>query len=214
MYDQYKSAVQFIIEEKRKNLYKEATFENIEHALKLLEENFCALPELEGIYELQTANKMHQKNVGEHTLSVVNNLPNSCFYERLGKAQKDIVKFAAYLHDIGKGPKEKWEEGIQMIYPDHPADAIPMLKRILTEEFLNIAEEEICLICLLVIYHDLMGEIIGKGRSIEELHSLGLDEQKLYMLAALSEADSCAIGSLWAFGISKKLEDLIDKVLR
>lgn len=191
-----------------------AKFENIQEALDMLENDFCILPELEGIYELYTENSMHLESVSEHTIKVVEKLPESRFYYLLNDEEKNIVKLSAYLHDIGKGPKTKWENGVQRVYPDHPADAIPMLKRILTEEFREITEKQVKYICLLVIYHDLMGEIIGKGRSIEELCSLQLSRRELYMLAALSEADICSICNSWMDDIFTKLNDLIDKVLR
>ncbi|MEM5667924.1 HD domain-containing protein [Bacillus cereus] len=80
------------------------------------------------MFELETDNKVHSDNVSDHTIKVVNNLEDNEYYRNLSENDKKLVKLSAYLHDIGKGPKSKWKDGIQVAYPDHPADSIPMLK--------------------------------------------------------------------------------------
>ena len=179
-----------------------------------IERNFCVIPELAGIYELQTDNEVHQESVSRHTISVVNNVKETIFFDRIGEKWKSVTLLAAYLHDIGKGPREKWENGIQRVYTDHPADAIPMVARILSEDVKKISYSEIRRICLLVAYHDLMGDIIGKGRAVNELLELDLNEKDLNMLAALAEADISALGVGWEYNIEEQLEELIEEVLR
>ena len=179
-----------------------------------IEHNFCVVPELNGIYGLETDNKVHKETVSEHTLNVVSNVKKTRFYNRLSEKWQNVVLLAAYLHDIGKGPKEKWGNGIQRAYPDHPADAIDMLNRILTEDIEDISDKEVKRVCLLVVYHDLLGDVIGRGRDKNEIYGLKLSQTELIMLAALAEADIRAIGGFWEYKIDEKLVDLIEEIMR
>ena len=212
--ENYLRAVDYIVNNREKCLFESAPFDNINHALIEIDRNFCVIPELEGIYELETDNEIHKETVSKHTISVANNVERTVFYSRLEEKWQRVVLFAAYLHDIGKGPKDKWEDGIQHVYADHPADAIPMVSRILIEDIKDLSYMEIKRICLLVAYHDLMGDIIGKDRDIRELYELNLSNKELYMLAALAEADIIAVNAGWEWSIEEQLEELIDEVLR
>lgn len=207
----YREAIKTIIDQRKEKEYNSCAFENIDDALKKLNENFCAIKELEDIFELQTANKVHSQNVSDHTIKVVHNLNNEYFND-LSEKNKKIVILSAYLHDIGKGPKSKWKDGIQPIYPDHPADAIPMIIRILTEEFKELSYHEIKTICLLVIYHDLIGDILENGRSEKELLDLEINCNEFNMLIALSLADISAINSFWKWKVQQKLEDFVEMI--
>jgi UTP:GlnB (protein PII) uridylyltransferase len=135
------------------------------------------------------------------------------YYNEAKEKDKNILKLSAYLHDIGKGPKSKWKDGKQPAYPDHPADAPEMLERILVEDFKEISEYEIKKICILVTYHDLIGEIIGKGRSMQQLIDIIENEKTLEMLATLNFADVSAINRLWRAEYRNKIEDLKTEVL-
>ena len=64
-----------------------------------------------------------------------------------------------------------------------------------------------------MVYHDLMGEIIGEGRDFNEILALDLNRKDLYMMAALAEADISAIGAGWEYCIEEQLEELINEVL-
>lgn len=210
----YLSLVNRIIEEREKIVYESPRFRDVENALLEIEYNFCVIPELSGIYELETDNKVHKETVSEHTLNVVSNVKKTGFYNQLSEKWQNVVLLAAYLHDIGKGPKEKWGNGIQRAYPDHPADAIPMLSRILIEDIEDISDKEVKRVCLLVVYHDLLGDVIGRGRDINEIYGLKLSQTELIMMAALAEADIRAIGGVWAYHINEKLDDLIGEIMR
>lgn len=213
LYQQYENLLRSIIDNRSNHIPENPLFHNIEDALSNIKSDFCILPELDGIYQLETDNKVHHETVSDHTLRVVRMLERSNFFGQLGKKSKNIVRLCAYLHDIGKGPKEKWSDGIQKVYPDHPADAIPMLERILSEEFAVLSEKEIQRICLLIVYHDLMGDIIYKERSKQELINLNLSKKELIMLAAITEADIGAICEAWTWELAEKLDSLIDQVL-
>lgn len=186
------------INDNRKVKRKNYSFKNIKDILLNIEKDFSAILELEGIFELETRNDVHSENVSDHTKKVVENLIEGDQFNNFDEVDQDILRLSAFLHDIGKGPKSKWKDGVQNAYPDHPADAAPMLIRILTEEIENLKPYEIRMLCLLVIYHDLIGEIIGKGRDIQQLFDVVKDEEEFSMLSALNYADVKAINSLWA----------------
>lgn len=214
LYESYQIVVRSIRENRNSINKGKCILKNIRDAIIQIKDDFCVIQELADIYDLKTDNYMHHESVSDHTITVVNNLPNTQYYTYLGEREKAIVKLAAYFHDIGKGPKEKWEDGIQKAYLDHPADALTMLERIFSEDFEEIKYEDYRDICLLVAYHDLLGDIIGNGRSEKELEQLELSINMLYMLATLSEADICAIGGTLSIDIRFKIQDLLNYIMR
>lgn len=207
-------AVKTIIEERSEEDENDFLFENIKDALNMIGSDFCVIKEMDDIYELETENEVHNENVSDHTKKVVENLKKNAYYKNLSETDKNIAELSAYLHDIGKGPKSKWKNGKQQAYPDHPADAIPMLERILIEDFEELSEDEIRKICLLVAYHDLIGDILERGRSKKELIDLDIEEQEFNMLIAISLADISAINALWKLMIGSKLTDFIEEIKR
>ena len=208
----FKELVKTIIEERQENEEDDFIFEDIEDAINKLGSDFCAIEEMAGIYELETENEMHNDNVSNHTNKVVEYVKKNEYIANLSKRDRDIVELSAYLHDIGKGPKSKWKNEKQNAYPDHPADAIPMLERILTEDFEELSEYEIRKICLLVVYHDLIGDILERGRSKKELIDLDINENELNMLIAISLADITAINTFWQFVFESKIEAFINEI--
>ena len=190
-------------------------FEDIKDALEKIEDNFCVLQELEDIFELETDNSINKENVSDHTKLVVEKLIELEQYKCFEENDQYILQLSAYLHDIGKGPKSKWawNEGIQKDYPDHPVDAIPMLKRILVKEFKNLSEEEIRKVCLLVVYHDIVGEVLEKGRDIQQVIDIIEDENELDLLIALSLADISSINKTWADNVIKKIGNFKKSIL-
>lgn len=214
LYEKYHDALKQIEKNRSNGSWKYAKFTDIDNSLDVLKDNFSILPELHGIENLETDNTVHSQTVSDHTLSVVDNVHISSFYNCLGEHDKKVVKLAAYLHDIGKGPKTKWENEIQRAYPDHPADAIQMLIRILSEEFKTLTSEEIRDICTLVVYHDLLGDILEKGRNKEELVRLNLEKRMLIMLAVLSEADIRSINKTWCFNYLNDVKLLLNEMMR
>ncbi|MGQ7146741.1 HD domain-containing protein, partial [Escherichia sp. SS-MK2] len=50
----------------------------------------------------------------------------SAFHD-LSERERLVVTLAAYLHDIGKGPKSRWKDGVQKVDDTHP---IKLNKRI------------------------------------------------------------------------------------
>ncbi len=213
--NKFENLIKRIIEKRKGNL-SNPKFQNIQDTIQKIETNFCCIDELAGIYELETVNEVHSENVSDHTLNVVKNLSTDSdnYYKNLSVEDKNIVKLSAYLHDIGKGPKSKWSDGKQKAYADHPADAIPMIERILSEDITELTEYEIQKICLLIVYHDLIGDIVGNGRSKKELFDIIQDENELNMLIAISLADVLAIRPDWYINITLSLNDLKEEVLK
>ncbi|RAT96979.1 DarT ssDNA thymidine ADP-ribosyltransferase family protein [Brevibacillus sp. Leaf182] len=192
------------------------SFLNVKDAIEKIKSNFSIIPELDGIHQLETDNKVHSNKVCEHTSEVVENLDTVSFYKDLNSVDQLIVKLAAYFHDIGKGPHSKWKNGIQKAYADHPADSLKMMERILIDEFRKLSDYEIRKICLIVAYHDLIGDILGpeQGRSKKELVDLGVDKNELFMLIAISLADIKSIDTNWFFNVKMKLPRFIKDISR
>ena len=120
-------------------------------------------------------------------------------YQKLTPWNQVLLEIAGYLHDIGKGPKSRWAAsgGRQQIDHNHPIKALPMLRRIFSEELARADVADLDLICRLVAYHDIIGGIVYAGRRIEELLSIITNETELDMLVGLSKADATAINPAW-----------------
>ncbi|BBO89901.1 DarT ssDNA thymidine ADP-ribosyltransferase family protein [Desulfosarcina ovata] len=187
--NQYEAAAKEVMETRSEESPDEAMFDSIEDAVDELDDDFCALPELAEINDLPTANQEHREDVGAHTRTVVDKLRNSDLFEALSDREKVLVEFAAYLHDIGKGKSPRDDQGRQRVDADHPARAISLVQRILTEDIETIDEEEVRQIILLVAYHDLIGDILGKGRDRQQLLDVIECAEDFDMLAALNCAD-------------------------
>jgi len=89
-----------------------------------------------------------------------------------------------------------------------------MLERILVEDFEKLSEYKIRKICLLVTYHDLVGDTIERGRSKKELIDLKITKKELNMLIAISLADISAINPMWNITINRKLPNFVKEILR
>ncbi len=72
-----------------------------------------------------------------------------------------------------------------------------MLGRILTEEVQEIDEASVRTLGKLVCYHDLVGDIVSKGRDRAQLSTIVESPGDLEMLVALAEADMAAVSTLW-----------------
>lgn len=202
----------------RKDIDKKFNFQNLTELLKAIDFDFCVLNELKGIFELETINEIHHENVSDHTLKVVQNVITSEYFKNCNENDQSILKLAAYLHDIGKGPKEMWKkyDFKQMPYPDHPVDSLLMTGKILLEQVENFTEYEIKMLCLLVGYHDLIGEIFGKGRDKKQLFDNIKTIKEFEMLNCLSYADVLSFNNLWSltygFRIIKLREEFLKQI--
>ncbi len=195
-------------------------FADLPAMLAGIREDFDVIKELSDINDLETANPVHERKVGEHTRDVVDNLKKYDPYNELTEEQQMLVTLAAYFHDIGKGPKEKWPDGKQLVYEDHPADSLKMLERILTEDVAQISAYEAKILCVLVAYHDLLGAIYGKPENEQRpeaeldriIREFALSEGDVKMLLLLSKADTAALVLLWATAICEHEGEILAKV--
>lgn len=174
-------------------------FSSLEEMRRCLHQNFNCLPETAELDGLETDNRAHFEDIGAHTQRVVAETMRSPEYSALSDHDRMLVEIAAFLHDIGKGPKNRWAayNGKQQLDPDHPIKALPMLRRILTEEIERIAYEDAVLLCKLVVYHDIIGGILFSGRKLEELLGIFETRPEFELLMCLGRADSVAINPAW-----------------
>lgn len=199
--------------ENRRNYQGSFAYDDIETLVSAINEKFDCIKELAGIYDLQSNNPVHPETVSLHTQTVVSNIKKTAFYRQTDSHTQKVLELAAYLHDIGKGPKEKWKDGMQPDYPDHPSDAIPMACRILTEEVKNISDEDVRTILLLVAYHDILGDCKFCGRDVEQVVKVIKSEAELDMLFAISEADICSINAGWYDDFMKVKDEYRQQIL-
>jgi hypothetical protein len=176
-----------------------AAFSNLAEILTALRSNLASLKETEELIGLETANDIHIENVDAHTQSVVKRLIDSDYFKELDPNAQLLCEVAAYLHDIGKGPKSRWaaKGGKQQAERDHPLRSVEMLVRILTEEIREIAPTDVRSLAKLICYHDLVGDILGRERDIAQLEDISETEKDLDMLIALGMADMRAISNSW-----------------
>lgn len=214
LYRIFEETTKSIIKERHNNVSNIYNYANKLEFLRAIKEDFCCIPELKNIHNLETVNEIHSDNVSNHTLKVVENVKKSEYYKNANTKDQRILQISAYLHDIGKGPKEMWKDELQKPYPDHPVDSLKMLKRILTDEIKDLSEYEIRMICLLVGYHDLIGEIFGKDRKEEQLIKIIDNEKEFDMLSTLNFADVLAISSDWARSYTEKIERFKKKIFK
>lgn len=184
----------------KKGQCKDAPFDTPKKLLEALREDFGCLPQTAELVGLKSENGIHKRTVDVHTLEVVDKLKSLPEYAGLPSSKdRANVELAAYLHDIGKGPKDRWanNNGVQKVDPDHPVGAMPMMVSILTEQVRSVRRKNAALILKLVCYHDLVGEVLGKGRDEQQIVDVARNRLELDMLFALGKADATALVEWW-----------------
>ncbi|MGP1472301.1 MAG: type II toxin-antitoxin system toxin DNA ADP-ribosyl transferase DarT [Prevotella intermedia] len=200
-----------------KSARKEKTYsyKSIKELVNALDKDFSVLPELKEVMGLQQNYEPHNDTVDAHTKKVAHEMRCLDYYKNASDERKNVLLLAAYLHDMGKGPKSKWSnKPMCRPYLDHPADAIPMLKRILVEEIENLSDEEIRQICMLVVYHDIIGDCIKKGREKQQVIEVIKNEDDLDMLFAISCADVKAIYDPWGLELIKEKKSFKEEIMK
>ncbi|WAB90344.1 DarT ssDNA thymidine ADP-ribosyltransferase family protein [Pseudomonas citronellolis] len=192
-----------------------AKFINLEQALNSVRADFCSITELANINGLAANYGPHKDDVGTHSRRVAELVRASPEYLALDLRGKQILEFAAFLHDIGKGPKTRWANSF-MDKPDsnHSCKSLPMLQRILTEDVGGLSSNDIRQLVLLVTYDDLLGEIAAKGRDKKQLLDVISCEEDVNMLVALSRADIGALDQGWLMATHHRIEQLRDEAFR
>ncbi|ASG05489.1 DarT ssDNA thymidine ADP-ribosyltransferase family protein [Vibrio anguillarum] len=185
------------VNEKRKVVNNHYKFDDIEDALGAIRNDFSSIDELNGIVDLQTDNRVHNENVEAHTRRVVKNLIESSEYKKLDEREKLVVEFAAFLHDVGKGPKSRWPDGKQKVDDDHPRKSAKYIERILVEDIDCFPRKQVRQVVLLVMYHDFFGDHLVSKRFLREIIEVLKSESELNMLYALAKADVISIHAPW-----------------
>ena len=210
----FKSLIQEI-QKQRQEPNKSYPYNSIKVLLDALEKDITVIRELKDVEDVLQDYEPHNDTVGDHTRSVVAEMKKQDYYNNASDEKKNILLLSAYLHDIGKGPKNKWKDGIMKgAYPDHPADAVPMLLRILTEEIESISDEEIRQVCMLVVYHDIIGDCMEKGREKQQVADVIESEDDLDMLFAISCADAKAVTGVWGLGILGRKKSFKEAIMK
>ncbi|CAN5675485.1 hypothetical protein BH10ACI4_BH10ACI4_11430 [soil metagenome] len=205
----YRAASEEVVEKANKS--EDAPFQSLSKLLDALRTDFSVLPQTAELIGLKSANGMHKRTVDVHTQEVVNKLKSLPEFKALTQKQRNTLELAALLHDIGKGPKSRWTGGVQEVDPDHPVGALPMLVDILTNKVATVEVDRALLLLKLVCYHDLVGEVLGKGRNEQQIIDIVDSQIELDMLFALGKADARSLVDLW-FNDAKS-KDLYDRCL-
>lgn len=191
-----------------------AEFKSLNGLRDGLRVDFGCLPQTSELVGLKSANGLHKRTVDVHTQEVVDKLLALPEYKTLDETPKMLVEIAAYLHDIGKGPRSRWTSngGIQKVDPNHPVGATPMMTEILIKHVGTVDASSARTLMKLVCYHDLVGEVLGKGRDEQQIIDVVDDERELDMLFALGKADATALVEEW--WNEAKAERLYDRCLK
>jgi hypothetical protein len=176
-----------------------AKFKNLKELRDGLRADFGCLPETAELVGLKSANGVHKRTVDVHTKEVVDRLLSLPEFAALDEKPQRLVEIAAYLHDIGKGPRARWDSngGLQSVDPNHPVGAMPMMADILTKYVGTVGKASARKLMKLVCYHDLVGEVLGKGRDEQQIVDIVDSEEELDMLFALGKADATVLVEHW-----------------
>lgn len=176
-----------------------APYEKPKQLLEALRENFGCIPQTAELVGLRSENGVHEQTVDIHTIEVIEKLKTLPEFTHLPIQYQNRVELAAYLHDIGKGPKSRWanNNGLQKVDPNHPISAMPMMVEILTQQIGKVKKENANLILKLVCYHDLVGEVLGKGRNEQQIIVIADNKLELDMLFAIGKADATSLCESW-----------------
>lgn len=175
------------------------SYQRLSELREALQQDLEATPPTAELVGLMSDNPMHPEDAGAHTKEVVSKLLESNEFAAFGNTDRLLVEIASYFHDVGKGPKSRWKNnnGKQKVDPDHPIRAVPMVVEFLKDQVATMKPRSARVILMLVCYHDLIGDITGRGRDEQQLFDIIMDERDLDMLIALAKADVQAIRDQW-----------------
>jgi len=143
-----------------------ASFASPQELLKGLHTDFGCIAQTAELVGVKSENGLRKRSVDVHTKEVLVALLESPEYEGLRVRAKWVVELAAYLHDIGKGPRSRWDKngGLQKVDLNHPVRAMPMMVDILNRQVASVTRESAEIVTKPVCYHDLVGVVLGNGR--------------------------------------------------
>ncbi|KTR83147.1 hypothetical protein NS277_11445 [Novosphingobium barchaimii] len=176
-----------------------ATFRNLTDLLNGLRGNFGVLPQTAELVGLKSENGIHKHPVDVHTQQVVGKLLTLPEFKALDASCQTLVELAAYLHDIGKGPRSRWDSngGLQKVDPNHPVGAMPMMQNILTTHVTSVDMPSARTLMKLVCYHDLIGDVLGRNRDESQIIDIVETKNELDMLFAIGKADATVLVEHW-----------------
>lgn len=185
-----------VLQNREKLEPQDCPHQNLKEILISMKKDFELIEALESIVGLETNNKMHSENVDDHTRTVVEKLKELEGYKEFSNEKRMIMRFCAYMHDVGKGPSSRWREGIQKPDDTHSKRSVLSAKKLLSTDIVNIEDEDIYTILVLIGYHDVVGDSIIKERDISCLKNIKLTREMVEMLFLLNEADVLALGKV------------------
>lgn len=189
---QFELIQQKILDYKATN--KEAyLYESVKDCVDALDKDFCCLDitaKLKGL--IIGYGSLKDQSLIEHSINVVSELRQLQEYKDFPEDVKNTLDLCAYLHDVGKYSAKNNENIIDRQYLDHPSDSMKYTAKILAESISNLDKEQIRKILLLVGYHDLIGDCVGKGRSIKQIIDIISSPEDLNLLFVISKADAKA----------------------
>lgn len=176
-----------------------AKFKNLAELRDGLRADFGSLPETAELVGLKSENGVHKRTVDVHTKELVAKLLSLTEFAALEEGPQLLVETAGYLHDIGKGPRARWDGngGLQKVDPNHPVGAMPMMVEILTKHIGTLGKASAKKLMKLVCYHDLVGDVLGKGRDEQQIVDVIDSVEELDMLFALGKADATVLVEHW-----------------
>lgn len=186
-------AYQNFVQNKRDEYKGKFLYESIKDCVDALDKDFCCLDitaKLKGL--IIGYGNLKDKTLIEHTIDVVKELRQLHEYKILSADEKLLLDLSAYLHDVGKSSVKYKGNIIDKPYLDHPSDSMTYTAEILVNTISNLDKEHIRKILLLVGYHDLIGDCVGKGRSIKQIIDIISSPEDLNLLFAISKADAKA----------------------
>lgn len=196
------------------NRTKPPKFQNLREGLLAVRQELSAIKELGDIDGLRANYGPHRDDVGTHSRRVAEGVVNSPEYNQLNQLDRDILELSAYLHDIGKGPKNRWaNDFMNQADSEHAVKSLPMLKAVLTKDFPALPRDVVRKIVMLVTYDDLLGEIVAKDRNKSQLLDIVTCAEDIQMLVALSKADIAALENDWLGRVSAGIDMLRQEVL-
>lgn len=188
-----------VVQSSGTEISEEPEFETMAQLLRGLRENFGCISHTAELIELKSENGVHKLTVDKHTKQVVEKLLKLPDFRDFDHRDKNIVELAAYLHDIGKGPRARWDRygGLQKVDPNHPVGAMPMIADILTKNIRVIRSSDARSLIKLVCYHDLVGDVLGRNRDRRQIIEIAENISDLKMLFALGKADATSLSERW-----------------
>lgn len=75
----------------------------------------------------------------------------------------------------------------------------------MTEEIETVSDDEIRKLCMLVVYHDIIGDCLFKGREKQQIADLIESGDDYEMLSAISIADVTSTNVFWGRMIGEKV---------